>query len=56
VEAFLQLADANGGRPILDVDTLLQGTPRVVRWRFLCSLAARRRIAFHGAGDPRMAV
>jgi hypothetical protein len=26
----------------------------VVRWRFLCSLAARRRIAFHGTGDPRI--
>jgi hypothetical protein len=49
VEAFLDLAD---GRHLLDVDALLQQTPRVVRWRFLCSLAARRPIAFHGTGDP----
>jgi hypothetical protein len=52
VDAFLQLADGNGGRRLLDVDALLRETPRVVRWRFLCSLAARRRIAFHGTGDP----
>jgi hypothetical protein len=54
VDAFLGLADANGGRRILDVDALLRETPRVVRWKFLCSLAARRRIAFHGTGDPRI--
>jgi hypothetical protein len=51
VEAFLRLADADGGRGVLDVDELLRET-RVVRWQFLCSLAARRRIAFHGTGDP----
>jgi hypothetical protein len=54
VDAFLQLAGADGGRRLLDVDALLRETPRVVRWRFLCSLAARRRIAFHGTGDPRI--
>jgi hypothetical protein len=54
VDAFLQLADANGGRRLLDVDEFLRETPRVVRWRFLSSLAARRRIAFHGTGDPRI--
>jgi hypothetical protein len=26
--------------------------PGIVPWRFLCALAARRRIAFHGTGDP----
>lgn len=51
VDAFVRLADANGEHGVLDLDELLQGT-RVVRWRFLCSLAARRRIAFHGTGDP----
>ncbi|MFL5911760.1 MAG: hypothetical protein ACJ768_14445 [Gaiellaceae bacterium] len=54
VDAFLQLADANRGGRLLDVDALLRQTPRVVRWRFLCSLAARRRIAFHGTGDPHI--
>jgi hypothetical protein len=55
VDAFLELADANGGRSLLDVDAFLRETPRVVRWQFLCSLATRRRIAFHGTGDPHIA-
>jgi hypothetical protein len=50
VDAFLERADAN--RSLLDVDAFLRETPRVVRWQFLCSLAARHRIAFHGTGDP----
>ena len=53
-DAFLRLADANGGRRLLDVDAFLRETPRVVRWQFLCSVAARRRIAFHGTGDPHI--
>jgi hypothetical protein len=51
VDAFLERVDANGGMDLLDVDELLREM-RLVRWRFLCSLAARRRIAFHGTGDP----
>ena len=51
VDAFLERVDANGSMGLVDVDELLQET-RVARWRFLCSLAARRRIAFHGTGDP----
>jgi hypothetical protein len=54
VDAFLQLAGADGGGRLLDVDALLRATPRVVRWQFLCSLAAHRRIAFHGTGDPHI--
>jgi hypothetical protein len=54
VDAFLRLADANGSRRLLDVDAFLREQPRVVRWQFLCSLAARRRIAFHGTGDPHI--
>ena len=50
-DAFLGLADRDGGRRLLDVDEFLVETPRVTRWHFLCSLAARRRIAFHGTGD-----
>jgi hypothetical protein len=51
VDGFLERVDANAGMGLLDVDELLRET-RVVRWQFLCSLAARRRIAFHGTGDP----
>jgi hypothetical protein len=50
VDDFLERVDAIGGMGLLDVDELLRKT-RVVRWQFLCSLAARRRIAFHGTGD-----
>jgi hypothetical protein len=50
VDAVLELADASGGG-ILDLDALLHEGPRVPRWPFLCSLAARQRIAFHGTGD-----
>jgi hypothetical protein len=52
IDAFLELADANAGRRLLDVDAFLREQPRVVRWQFLSGLAARRRIAFHGTGDP----
>ena len=54
VDAFLRRADAHRGSRPLDVDALLRETPRVVLWHFLCSLAARRRIAFHGTGDPHI--
>jgi hypothetical protein len=54
IDAFVRLADANRGRRILDVDAFLRANPRVTRWHFLCRLAARRRIAFHGTGDPRI--
>jgi hypothetical protein len=50
VDAFVELADANRG--LVDVDLFLRERPRAVRWQFLCGLAARRRIAFHGTGDP----
>ena len=54
VDSFLQLMDANSGGRLVDVDALLRKTPRVVRSQFLRSLANRRRIAFHGTGDPRI--
>jgi hypothetical protein len=50
VEAVLGLADNGNG--VLDLDALLHERTRVARWPFLCGLAARRRIAFHGTGDP----
>ena len=54
VDSFLELVDANGGGRLLNIDAFLRETPRVVRWHFLCNLAARRRIAFHGTGDPNI--
>ena len=54
VDSFLQLMDANSGGRLVDVDALLRKTPHVVRWQFLRRLANRRRIAFHGTGDPRI--
>jgi hypothetical protein len=35
----------------LDLDAFLAES-QLVPWQFLCTLAARRRIAFHGTGDP----
>jgi hypothetical protein len=49
VDAFLSLPHT--GAPI-DVDAILGED--VERWEFLCGVAARREIAFHGTGDPRI--
>ena len=47
-EATAEAVDA-----FLAGDLDLAGLPRgIVPWQFLCALAARRRIAFHGTGDP----
>jgi len=49
IEVFLegvQVADS-----VWDVTSLLRGRA-VQPWVFLCGLAERRTIAFHGAGDP----
>jgi hypothetical protein len=50
-DAFLELLDASAGTPV-DVNAFLRERPRVVRWQFLCAVAARRRLAFHGTGNP----
>jgi len=36
----------------LDVNALLQHYGEIEPWKFLCGVAQRRRIAFHGTGDP----
>lgn len=46
IEEFLSLGEAD--RPI-DVGPILGN---VAPWQFLCALADRREIAFHGTGDP----
>jgi hypothetical protein len=35
-----------------DVDAILRARGSVTPWQFLCGLAERREIAFHGTGDP----
>jgi hypothetical protein len=48
------LASSSGANGVLDVATVLSGGD-VTPWMFLCGLADRRRIAFHGTGDPNIA-
>ena len=54
VDTFRELAGPNGRGSVLDVDAFLRERSRVARWPFLCGLAACRRIAFHGTGDPNI--
>jgi hypothetical protein len=54
IEGFLSLERAGAADRLLDVDTLLREAGDVTPWQFLCGLAARRRIAFHGTGDPNI--
>ena len=37
-----------------DVDALLGKWPEATRWQFLCGVAERCDVAFHGTGDPRI--
>ena len=39
----------------VDVDALLRGRGEIERWKVLCGLAERRRIAFHGTGNADIA-
>ena len=54
IEEFLSLDDAAVTDRVVDVDTLLRDRGDVTPWQFLCGLAERRRIAFHGTGDPNI--
>lgn len=49
IEVFLEGVQVADG--VLDVTSLLR-EQAVSPWVFLCGLAERRRIAFHGTGDP----
>lgn len=56
VEECLSLVQAAGPDGLLDLDPLVQAEGGVVTpWHFLCGLAERREIAFHGTGDPGIA-
>lgn len=52
IEAFLSLEQSGGAEGPLDVGAMLDAGEDVTRWKFLCGLAERREIAFHGTGDP----
>ena len=54
IEEFLSLGPPEGEDRLLDVDAFLRGRGDVTRWHFLCGLADRREIAFHGTGDPNI--
>jgi hypothetical protein len=47
IEEYLSL-----GQP--DADAILRARRDVTPWQFLCGLAERRDIAFHGTGDPNI--
>ena len=38
----------------LEIDTVVRRDGDVSLWEFLCGVAARREIAFHGTGDPNI--
>ena len=54
IEEFLSLVDAEKADGVLDVDRLLAERDGVSSWQFLCGVADRRTLAFHGTGDPNI--
>jgi hypothetical protein len=54
IEEFLSLGQPGGADRLLDVDAILRARSDVTPWQFLCGLADRREIAFHGTGDPNI--
>jgi hypothetical protein len=54
IEEFLSLGRPGGADRLLDVDAILRVRGDVTPWQFLCGLADRREIAFHGTGDPNI--
>jgi hypothetical protein len=54
IEEFLSLGQPGGADRLLDVDAIVRARGEVTPWQFLCGLADRREIAFHGTGDPNI--
>ena len=55
MEEFLSsVAREDGSGRILDLDELVRDYRDITLWEFLCGVAERRRIAFHGTGDPNI--
>jgi hypothetical protein len=52
IEDFLALAEPGGTDRLVDVNAFLRARADATPWQFLCGLADRREIAFHGTGDP----
>ena len=52
VEEFLSLAELNAAGTLLDLDAIVRARDGVTPWHFLCRVAERREVAFHGTGDP----
>ena len=50
IDDLLSAVDRGSNLP-LDVDALLRSHGDIDAWKFLCGVADRRRIAFHGTGD-----
>src|SRR5918995_923499 len=54
IEHFLSLGQPKAGDGPLDMDPIVHARGGVTPWQFLCSVAERREIAFHGTGDPNI--
>jgi len=54
IEGFLSLERPGGADGLLDLDPIVHGAAGVTPWQFLCGLAERREIAFHGTGDANI--
>jgi hypothetical protein len=54
IEEFLSARRGSNGDRLLDVDALLDAWPGATRWHFLCGLAERGHVAFHGTGNPHI--
>ena len=52
IDEVLSLLEAHDSDHRLDVDALFRDRRDVTTWTFLCGLAERHTIAFHGTGDP----
>ena len=52
VAEVLSAMQAAGPNRPLDVNGLMRDYGDVTPWKFLCGVADRHRIAFHGTGDP----
>ena len=52
IEEFLSLGQPGGADGPLDVGPILDARGDVTPWQFLCGVAERHEVAFHGTGDP----
>jgi hypothetical protein len=51
VDEFLSLGQPGRENGLLDLDPIVHARGGVTPWEFLCGVAERREIAFHGTGD-----